>query len=140
MLKSFKSMLVPNKQISNNVTKQAIFSKEKVSVRNTREYFWASSPNINQIQRRLQRKISRKYLMNKKGESYCKTRNIIKSEKKLLKIHHRLRNIRQNYRNYTDIIPVSKKLSLRTLYRTRVAKAKADVMKQGLNIKVYNFL
>ena len=47
--------------------------------------------------RRLQRKVSRKYLMNKKGESYCKTSNIIKSEKKLLKLNHRLTNIRHNY-------------------------------------------
>ena len=36
-------------------------------------------------QRRLQRKISRKYNKNKKGESYQKTRNIIKSEKQLLR-------------------------------------------------------
>ena len=47
--------------------------------------------------RRLQRKISRKYLMNKKGDSYCKTSNIIKAEKKLLKLNHRLTDIRQNY-------------------------------------------
>ena len=47
--------------------------------------------------RRLQRSISRKYEKNKKGESYCKTCNIIRSEKKLLKITHRLTNIRQNY-------------------------------------------
>ena len=47
--------------------------------------------------RRLQRKVSRKYLMNKKGESYCKTSNIIKAEKKLLKLNHRLTNIRHNY-------------------------------------------
>ena len=47
--------------------------------------------------RRLQRKISRKYLMNKKGDSYCKTSNIIKIEKKLLKLNHRLTNIRHNY-------------------------------------------
>ena len=57
-------------------------------------------PNINRTktvrrlkkkQRRLQRSISRKYEMNNtKGESYEKTRNIIKSEKKLLLIHHRL--------------------------------------------------
>ena len=33
--------------------------------------------------RRLQRRISRKYSKNKKGESYCKTRNIVKSEQKL---------------------------------------------------------
>ena len=65
-------------------------------------------PNINRTltvrrlkkkQRRLQRSISRKYIMNKKGESYEKTRNIIKSERKLLRIHHRLAFIRQNYRH-----------------------------------------
>ena len=48
-------------------------------------------------QRRLQRKISRKYKKNKKGESYQKTRNIIKSENQLLKINHRLTNIRTNH-------------------------------------------
>ena len=47
--------------------------------------------------RRLQRQISRKYIMNKKGDSYCKTSNIIKSEKRLLKLNHRLINIRDNY-------------------------------------------
>ena len=64
-------------------------------------------PNINKTkavrrlkkkQRRLQRCISRKYEMNKKeGNRYSKTRNIIKSEKLLLRVHHRLKNIRQNY-------------------------------------------
>ena len=47
--------------------------------------------------RRLQRKISRKYIKNKKGESYRKTRNIVKSEKQLLKLTHRLTNIRTNH-------------------------------------------
>ena len=47
--------------------------------------------------RRLQRKISRKYIKNKKGESYRKTRNIVKSEKQLLRVTHRLTNIRTNY-------------------------------------------
>lgn len=47
--------------------------------------------------RRLQRSISRRYEKNKKGESYCKTSNIIKREKELLKITKRLTNIRQNY-------------------------------------------
>ena len=66
-------------------------------------------PNINRTstvrrlkkkQRRLQRSVSRKYEMNKsKGDSYLKTRNIIKSERKLLRIHHRLASIRQNYRH-----------------------------------------
>lgn len=51
--------------------------------------------------RRLQRSISRKYEKNKKGGSYCKTSNIIKSEKELLKLYHRLTNIRQNYLHQT---------------------------------------
>ena len=59
---------------------------------------------INKLEKRkrkLQRAISRKYEKNKKGESYCKTRNIIKSEKELLKLNHRLTNIRQNYLHQT---------------------------------------
>ncbi|MEE3404880.1 MAG: transposase [Acutalibacteraceae bacterium] len=41
--------------------------------------------------------MSRKYCKNKKGVCYCKTRNIIKSEKQLLKVTRRLRNIRHNH-------------------------------------------
>lgn len=51
--------------------------------------------------RRLQRSISRRYEKNKKGESYCKTSNIIKREKELLRLNHRLANIRQNYLHQT---------------------------------------
>ena len=51
--------------------------------------------------RRLQRSISRRYEKNKKGASYCKTSNIIKREKELLKLNHRLTNIRQNYLHQT---------------------------------------
>lgn len=51
--------------------------------------------------RRLQRSISRKYEKNKKGVNYCKTSNIIKSEKELLKLNHRLTNIRHNYLHQT---------------------------------------
>jgi len=47
--------------------------------------------------RRLQRQVSRKYQINKKGDSYCKTSNLIKSEKRLLRINHRLANIRANH-------------------------------------------
>ena len=47
--------------------------------------------------RRLQRSVSRRYEKNKKGESYCKTCNIIKREKELLKVIKRLANIRHNY-------------------------------------------
>ena len=59
--------------------------------------------------RRLQRKISRKYLKNKKGGSYCKTRNIIKSEKKLLKVNKNLTNIRHNYLHQTTTEIVNRK-------------------------------
>lgn len=62
--------------------------------------------NINKIQkvkrlgkkkRRLQRSISRKYNMNREGERYKKTSNIIKREKELLKLNRRLTNIRCNH-------------------------------------------
>ena len=59
--------------------------------------------------RRLQRSISRRYEKNKEGEKYCKTSNIIKSEKKLLKINHRLTNIRQNYLHQTTSEIINRK-------------------------------
>ncbi len=49
----------------------------------------------------MQRCISRRYEKNKKGESYCKTHNIIKGEKELLKLNHKLTNIRQNHLHQT---------------------------------------
>ena len=49
--------------------------------------------------RRLQRKVSRKYLMNKEGESYVKTSNIIKLEKNIIKLHKNLDNIRTDYKH-----------------------------------------
>ena len=51
--------------------------------------------------RRLQRQVSRKYQMNKKGVTYRKTSNIRKLEKQLLKSSKRLANIRQNYLHQT---------------------------------------
>ena len=61
--------------------------------------------------RRLQRSISRRYEKNKKGESYCKTSNIIKRETELLKITKRLTNIRQNYIHQTTSEIVERKPS-----------------------------
>ena len=61
--------------------------------------------------RRLQRKISKKYLINKEGSSYRKTSNIIKSEKKLLKLNHRLTNIRDNYLHQTTSEIIKRKPS-----------------------------
>ena len=76
--------------------------------------------NINKTQRvkklekkkrRLQRSVSRKYNKNKKGENYCKTNNIIKREKELLKISKRLTNIRHNYLHQTTSEIVKRKPS-----------------------------
>ena len=52
---------------------------------------------IEKQKRRLQRSVSRKYNMNKRGVRYKKTSNIIKREKELLKVIKRLTNIRQNH-------------------------------------------
>lgn len=83
--------------------------------------------------RRLQKSISRKYLMNnkstvdrnnavnaengfkklsnknKKKGKYCKTNNIVKQEKKLLKITRRLTNIRNDYLHQTTSEIVNRK-------------------------------
>ena len=47
--------------------------------------------------RRLQRSISRSYENNKQGKEYCKTNNVIKKEKLLLILNHRLTNIRHDH-------------------------------------------
>ena len=76
--------------------------------------------NINKTQRvkklekkkrRLQRSVSRKYNKNKKGDNYCKTNNIIKREKELLKIIKRLTNIRHNYLHQTTSEIIKRKPS-----------------------------
>lgn len=61
--------------------------------------------------RRLQRSVSRKYCKNKKGENYCKTSNIIKREKELLKISKRLTNIRHDYLHQTTSEIIKRKPS-----------------------------
>lgn len=61
--------------------------------------------------RRLQRSISRKYEINKKGGSYKKTSNIIKSEKELRKICIRLTNIRNDYLHKTTTEIIKRKPS-----------------------------
>lgn len=74
--------------------------------------------NINKTQKigklkkkkcRLQRSISRKYEKNKKGGSYCKTSNIIKREKELLKLNHRLTNMRHTYLHQTTTEIINRK-------------------------------
>ena len=65
--------------------------------------------------RRLQRSISKKYELNKKGGRYCKTSNIIKSEKELLKLNRRLTNIRHNYIHQTTSEIIQRKPSYITI-------------------------
>ena len=77
-------------------------------------------PNINKTprvrklekrKRRLQRSISRRYEYTKKGNSYCKTRNIIKRHKEFLKVIKRLTNIRHNHLHQTTSEIVKRKPS-----------------------------
>ena len=71
--------------------------------------------------RRLQRKVSNKYLKNKKGACYVKTSNIIKLEKSIKKLHKRLDNIRTDYRHKTT---------------TEIVKTKpSKIVMETLNIK-----
>lgn len=62
-----------------------------------------NSELIRRIEKRLinlQKKVSKKYEMNRQGNNYIKTNNIKKMEKRILKLHKRLANIRKNY-NHT---------------------------------------
>ncbi|PGU68657.1 transposase [Bacillus cereus] len=47
--------------------------------------------------RRLQRQVSRKYEINKEGNRFVKTSNIIKIEQEIRQLHRRLSNIRNNH-------------------------------------------
>ena len=72
------------------------------------------SPKVKKLEkmkRKLQRSISRKYNMNKEGERYKKTSNIIKREKELLKLSKRLTNIRQNHLHQTTSEIIKRKPS-----------------------------
>jgi putative transposase len=64
--------------------------------------------NINKIKRvkrlekrlrKLQRQVSRKYQMNKDGITFIKTKNVLKLETKIKKLHKVLANIRTDYRH-----------------------------------------
>ena len=78
---------------SNNVSYKNINKTKKVK-------------QIKKKLKRLQRKCSKKYILNKKGGSYCKTKNIIKLEKQINGLHKQLTNIRTNHlhQSTTDII------------------------------------
>ena len=68
-----------------------------------------SIKKLEKRKRRLQRSVSRKYEQNKKKGKYCKTNNIVKKEKLLRKVNHRLTNIRKNYLHQTTTEIVNRK-------------------------------
>ena len=71
--------------------------------------------------RRLQRSVSRKYEMNKEGNRYVKTSNLIKIEKHIRYLHRRLANIRTNHIHQAT---------------TAIAKTKpCKVVMEDLNVK-----
>ena len=71
--------------------------------------------------KRLQRQVSRKYEMNRQGNIYHKTNNIIKLEKQILHLQHRIAGIRQNYRH--------------TMTHQLVEKRPSKIVIEDLNVK-----
>lgn len=92
--------------------------------------------------KRLQRKVSRKYEMNKKGGRYVKTNNIKKLEKDIRRIHRRLKNIRLNYLHQTtaDIVKTKPyKVVMENLNVTSMMKNKS-IAEQVSNLGLYTFI
>lgn len=69
---------------SNGITKPNINNSRKVV-------------NLEKRKKRLQKKVSRKYELNKQGKKYIKTKNIKKTERHIKLIDRKLRYIRENY-------------------------------------------
>ena len=67
--------------------------------------------------RRLQRKVSRKYELNKEGGKFAKTSNIIKMEKQIKLLHRKLANIRSNH-NHQAANKIVKTKSSRVVMET----------------------
>ncbi|MGM0216814.1 RNA-guided endonuclease InsQ/TnpB family protein [Enterococcus sp. AZ109] len=91
--------------------------------------------------RRLQRKVSRKYEMNKEGIRFAKTSNIYKLEKEIRHTHRRLANIRQNHLHQTTTEIVKTKPSrivVETLNVKGMMKNK-HLAKSVAQQKIYEF-
>ena len=71
--------------------------------------------------RRLQRRVSCKYLKNKKGGKFAKTCNILKIENRIKLLHRKLSNIRSNYIHQTT----------NTIVKTKPSR----IVMETLNIK-----
>lgn len=64
----------------------------KTNINHTRKVI-----NLSKRKKRLQRKVSRKYELNKDGNKYVKTKNIKKLERQIRLIDRQLHNIHENY-------------------------------------------
>lgn len=92
--------------------------------------------------KRLQKQVSKKYEMNKKGGRYFKTNNIKKLEKDIKRIHRRLKNIRLNYLHQTtaDIVKTKPyRVVMEDLNITSMMKNKS-IAKQVSKLGLYEFI
>ena len=79
--------------ISNTmVTSKGVF---KSNINHTRTVI-----NLNKRKKRLQRRVSRKYELNRDDKKYIKTRNIKRLERKIRLLDRRIGNIRENYNQH----------------------------------------
>ena len=74
------------------VTSKGVF---KSNINHTRTVI-----NLNKRKKRLQRRLSRKYELNRDGRKYRKTRNIKLLEREIRLLDRRIRNIRENYNQH----------------------------------------
>ncbi|ARC83780.1 transposase, IS605 OrfB family [Clostridium argentinense CDC 2741] len=77
------------------ITQLAITNIDNLDTKNINKT--NSVKKLNKRLKRLQRQCSRKYEKNKEGGSYQKTKNIVRLEKKIKKLHSKLKNIRLNH-------------------------------------------
>ena len=81
--------------------------KEIVQMKKTEEFKWlkevskcAPQEALRDLEKRLkliQRRVSRKFDMNKQGNKFIKTKNIVKWQKKLSKVWYRIKCLRNDY-------------------------------------------
>ena len=93
---------------SNGITKPNINNSRKIV-------------NLEKRKKRLQKKVSRKYELNKQGRKYIKTRNIKKTERQIRLIDRKLKCIRENY--------------IQTITNELIALHPRRIMLEDLNVK-----
>ena len=77
----------------------AEFNGTKITYRNINKT--SKMKRLEKQRRHLERSISRKYEQNRKGNTFVKTNNIMRSEERLKKMYARMTNIRTNYIHQT---------------------------------------